>query len=37
MRDKRRFDMNKWRGQNLLGFSLMYVRTELAGGAGMME
>ena len=29
MRDKRRFDMNKWRGQNLLGFSLMCVHAEL--------
>lgn len=29
MHDKRRFDMNEWRGQNLLGFSLMCVRTAL--------
>lgn len=29
MKDDARFDMNKWRGQNLLGFSLMYVRTQL--------
>ena len=26
MRDERRFDMAQWRGQNLLGFSLMEVR-----------
>ena len=37
MKDDRRYDMDAWQGQNLLGFSLMYVRTELAGGAGMME
>ncbi len=30
MKDDRRFDMEKWQGQNLLGFSLMYVRSVLA-------
>lgn len=30
MKDDRRFDMEKWRGQNLLGFSLMYARSVLA-------
>lgn len=29
MKDERRFDMNEWQGQNLLGFSLMRVRTAL--------
>ena len=29
MKDDARFDMNQWQGQNLLGFSLMRVRTEL--------
>lgn len=29
MKDDRRFDMNEWLGQNLLGFSLMWVRTTL--------
>ena len=29
MNDQRRFDLNAWQGQNLLGFSLMYVRTAL--------
>lgn len=29
MKDERRFDMNEWQGQNLLGFSLMRVRTVL--------
>lgn len=29
MRDERRFDMAQWRGQNLLGFSLMEVRSCL--------
>ncbi len=29
MKDKKRFDMNEWRGQNLLGFSLMHVRHNL--------
>lgn len=29
MKDEKRFDMNEWNGQNLLGFSLMCVRTEL--------
>ena len=31
MKDDNRFNMEKWRGQNLLGFSLMYVRSVLAG------
>lgn len=29
MKDKRRFDLEKWQGQNLLGFSLMQVRNTL--------
>ena len=29
MSDKNRFDMNKWRGQNLLGFALGEVRKEM--------
>lgn len=29
MRDDERFDMKKWRGQNLLGFALMEVRKSL--------
>ena len=29
MYDKDRFDMSKWKGQNLLGFALMLVRDEL--------
>ena len=29
MKDERRFDLNEWKGQNLLGFSLMRVRTML--------
>lgn len=29
MKDDRRFDLDKWQGQNLLGFSLMRVRTML--------
>jgi len=29
MNDKRRFDLNEWQGQNLLGFSLMQVRAVL--------
>lgn len=30
MKDDRRFDMNQWQGQNLLGFSLMMVRDFLS-------
>lgn len=30
MKDERRFDMAQWRGQNLLGFSLMEVRSSLS-------
>lgn len=30
MKDDKRFDMQQWQGQNLLGFSLMCVREELA-------
>lgn len=30
LNEKERFDMSKWRGQNLLGFSLMEVRKTLA-------
>jgi len=29
MKDEKRFEMDKWNGQNLLGFSLMKVREEL--------
>lgn len=29
MKDPNRFDMNKWNGQNLLGFALMQVREQL--------
>lgn len=29
MKDDKRFDMNEWQGQNLLGFSLMCVREVL--------
>ncbi len=29
MKDERRFDLSEWQGQNLLGFSLMRVRTVL--------
>lgn len=29
MKDKNRFNMNEWKGQNLLGFSLMHVRRML--------
>lgn len=29
MKDENRFDMSKWNGQNLLGFSLMKVREQI--------
>jgi len=29
MTDSKRLEMEKWRGQNLLGFSLMMVRDEI--------
>lgn len=29
--EERRFDRKEWQGQNLLGFSLMCVRTALVG------
>lgn len=29
MKDENRFDMSKWNGQNLLGFSLMKVREQM--------
>lgn len=29
MKDESRFDLNRWKGQNLLGFSLMRVRAAL--------
>jgi len=32
MKDDRRFDMAQWRGQNLLGFTLMEVRNSLRQG-----
>lgn len=31
MKDVNRWDMEKWRGENLLGFALMTVREELRG------
>ena len=31
MKDVNRWDMEKWRGENLLGFALMLVREELRG------
>lgn len=30
MQDENRFDLTKWRGQNLLGFALMQVRNDLS-------
>ncbi len=33
MKDERRFDLREWQGQNLLGFSLMYVRRELSAAS----
>ena len=29
MKDENRFDINKWKGQNLLGFALMEARKKL--------
>ena len=29
MKDENRFDLSKWKGQNLLGFSLMKVREQI--------
>ena len=29
IKDKRRFDLKEWRGQNLLGYALMEVRREI--------
>lgn len=29
MKDERRFDINEWKGQNLLGFTIMSVREKL--------
>ena len=29
MKDEKRFDMEMWNGQNLLGFALMKVRSDL--------
>lgn len=31
MKDENRFDINKWKGQNLLGFALMEARKSLKG------
>lgn len=31
MKDDKRFDMEEWQGQNLLGFALMRVRELLKG------
>lgn len=33
MKDEKRFSLKQWQGQNLLGFSLMCVRTTLEKGA----
>lgn len=32
MQDERRFDIREWKGQNLLGFSLMQVRMDMDAG-----
>lgn len=32
MKDERRFNMDEWRGQNLLGFTLMKVRDKIQKG-----
>lgn len=29
MKDTRRFDLKEWKGQNLLGYTLMEVRSEI--------
>ena len=34
MKDEKRFDMSAWKGQNLLGFTLMRVRDVLKGKEG---
>lgn len=34
MKDENRFDISKWKGQNLLGFALMEVRRKLAQPQG---
>ena len=31
MKDEKRYDVSKWKGRNLLGYSLMLVRDKLAG------
>lgn len=31
MKDEKRYDLSKWKGRNLLGYSLMLVRDKLAG------
>lgn len=37
MKDEKRYDINEWKGQNLLGFSLMHVRTELENGGYCLD
>ena len=37
MKDDSRFDMNKWTGQNLLGFATMLVREKLQKRTVMRE
>lgn len=37
MKDEKRYDINEWKGQNLLGFSLMHARTELENGGYCLD
>lgn len=30
MKDENRFDLDKWKGQNLLGYALMVVREQFS-------
>ena len=32
MKDENRFDLDKWKGQNLLGYALMMVREQFSYG-----
>lgn len=36
MKDDRRFDLNEWQGQNLLGFALMCVRERVVCESGIL-
>ena len=36
MKDDRRFDLNEWQGQNLLGFALMCVREKVGCESGSL-